>query len=124
AHRDWCPLVVQSDGEVNLVPVPSPGARRGVGCLLISLWKQRDPWAFQFAQKLHAHLNLLNRLGVRRPHHLASRFLFASLNSDGVADPEVMLDLAEQRASTADVVSASTLGKRTTVRSHAPHPHV
>jgi hypothetical protein len=69
-------------------------------------------------------LNLLSRLRIRRPHHLASRFLFASLHSDGVANPEVMLDLAEQGASTADIVSASALGKRTSIRSHAPHPHV
>jgi hypothetical protein len=35
-----------------------------------------------------------------------------------------MLDLAEQRASAADIVGASMLGKRTSVRSHTPHPHV
>jgi hypothetical protein len=69
-------------------------------------------------------LNLLNRLGIRRPHHLASRFLFAGLHSDGVANPEVMLDLAKQRAPAADIVSASMLGKRASVRTHAPHPHV
>jgi hypothetical protein len=69
-------------------------------------------------------LNLLDRPGIRHPHHLASRFLFASPHSDGVANLEVMLDPAEQRACGADIVGASMLGKGTSIRSHAPHTHV
>jgi hypothetical protein len=73
---------------------------------------------------LYAHLNLPNRPGIRRPHYLASRFFIASLHSDSVANLEVMLDLAKQCASGADVVGASMLGKGTPIRAHAPHAHV
>ena len=89
---------MQRNGEGYFVPSPSPAAWRRQGHIPISLGKERDPWAFQFALKLHAHLNLLNRAGIPRPHHLASRFLLANLHSDGVTNLEVMLDLAEQRA--------------------------
>jgi hypothetical protein len=115
---------VQSNGEGNFVPGPFPAAWRRPGHLPISIGKQSDPWTFLFAQKLHAHLNLPNRPGIRRPHYLASRFLIASLHADSVANLEVTLDLAKQRAWGADVVGASMLGKATSIRSHPPHTDV
>src|SRR5882724_989047 len=106
------------------MPTPSPAAWRRGGRITISIRKQSDPWAFLLAQKLHAHLNLPNRPGIRRPHHLASCFLIASLHSDSVANLEVVLDLAKQRAGGADIVGASMLGKGASIRAHTPHTHV
>src|SRR2546422_9680974 len=124
AGRDRCPLVAQSDQDGNLVTTPSPAAWSRGGRIPISRGKQSDPWAFLLAQKLHAHLNLPNRTGIRRPHYLASRFLVAGLHSHSVANLEVMLDLAKQRAGGADIVGTSMLGKSTSIRAHAPHTHV
>jgi hypothetical protein len=92
--------------------------------LPIPLGKQSHPGAFLFVQKLYAHLNLENRLGIPRPHHLASRFLLANLHSDCVTDLELMLDIAQQRAWGADILGASLLRKRMAIHSHTPHADV
>jgi len=123
ADRHWSPAVVQSNQKVNFVALPSSSAGRGGGCSRLGLGEQSDPGRLRSAQKLHTHLNLLHRPGVRCPHYPASGFLIASLYSDGVADFEVMLDFAEQGATGADIVSASWLGKGTTICTHAPYTH-
>src|SRR5262249_10266104 len=90
--------VTETEGKGNFVTGPSPAASRHRGCTLISLRKESDPWAFSFAQKLHPHMNLLNRLRISRPHYLASRFLLTGLHADRVPDLEVMLNVAQPRA--------------------------
>ena len=117
-------LVTQSNGEGNFVSGPSPAAWRSRGLLPIRLGKGSSPGAVLFAQKLYAHLNLVNRPAIPRPYHFASRFLLTNLHSDGVPDHKLMLDHGEKRAGGADILGASVLGKRMAIGSHAPHDDV
>jgi hypothetical protein len=117
-------LVLESNGKGNFMPGPSPAARRQVGWKLITLKEKRAPWAFHSAQKLHAYFNLLNRSRFPCPYHLASRLLLAGLHSDDVPDLEVMLNLAEPRTRSTDILGTSPLGKATPIGGHTPHTDV
>ncbi len=75
-----------------------------------------------FTEELNTYLDFLHRLSIDSPHHLASRLLFATLHSDGVANLEIMLNTGEQRASDTDIAGASRLGKDTAICTHTPHP--